>query len=319
MRNGRFLVLGACLVVPMVVTGCGSSSSTVDGGQGGTTGAGGAAMDAGVDHGAPVDAADAHGDVADSGGADVSVSDSGDVSVSDSGGSDVSVADTGAGDTGPHDTGSDVSGPCVTSVGPRDRLLFAFNGGANSGWNHFSTSDLVDGGGLTTSIGASFTDGHPCAGALLLAVNFMSYAAPTVHGEAAAIEYYYAASPNGQNWSAYKALHAWIKLQTADPLELAGVYPYVRSGPASSYQGTAAMTSDLTDWHEVIIDLTTGGVPTDVVKFGFEVTLNMSPPPGASPTPSPVYLLIDDIWLEGLIPADAGAGDGSTADAGSGQ
>ena len=286
MRYGRLLVLGACWVVPMVLTGCGSSSSPVDasgaGGAGGAGGGtGGAVVDAGVDHG-PSDAADAA------------------------------------------DASPDVSGPCVTSFGAGNTLLYAFNGGANGGWTQFVTNDNAN-SGLTTSLGASFTDGHSCSGALLLAVNFTAYGAPLVHGESAATEHYYNASPNGENWSAYKALHAWIKVQTADPLALAGVYPYVYSGPAPNYQGTSATASDATNWHEVVIDLTrpagggAGVVATDIVKFGFEVVLNMAPPAGAPPTPSPVYLLVDDIWLEGFPPADGGAGDGSASDAGSGQ
>jgi hypothetical protein len=312
----------------MIVTGCGSSSSTVDGGQGGTTGAGGGtggATDAGVDQGAPADATDVRADV----GTEVSADVAADTGAGDTGNGDVSVSDTGAGDTAPHDTGSDVSGPCVTSFGAGNSLLYAFNGGANGGWTQFVTHDDAN-SGLTTSLGASFTDGHSCPGSLVLGVNFTAYGPPLLHGEAAATEHYYAASPGGQNWSAYKALHAWIKVQTADPLALAGVYPYVVSGPLGNYQGTSATSSDLADWHEVVIDLTrpagggAGVVATDVVKFGYEVVLNQTPPAGAPVNPSQVILFVDDIWLEAFPPADGGTGDGGAADthatdAGSGQ
>jgi hypothetical protein len=305
MRYGRLFVLGACLIVPMVVTGCGSSSSTIDGGNAGATGgggAGGAATDASVDHGSPADATDVHAET----GTDVATDTATDV-----------PHDAPAADTGPMDAGTDSGVNCTGAVGPGNMLLYAFNGGVNAGWSQFVKFDNAN-SGLTTSLGASFTDGHLCPGALLLGVNFTDYGPPaSAHGESAATEHFYADSPGGQNWSAYKALHAWIKVQTVDPLALLGVYFYLYSGPAMSYASAFGATADLTDWHEVVINLTGATVvPNDITKFGFEVVLKNAPPAGAPANPSQVILLADYIWLEGF-PPDGGTGDGG--DAGSGQ
>ena len=128
-----------------------------------------------------------------------------------------SVDDTGAGDTDAHDTGSRCLRPLRDLV--RRGQLAAVRFQRRRQRRLVSVRDRrLANSGLTTSLGASFTDGHTCPGALVLGVNFTAYGSPPVHGEAAATEHYYAASPNGRNWSAYKALHAWIKVQTADPL-----------------------------------------------------------------------------------------------------
>ena len=275
--------------------GCWSSSSTPNAGgvdAGGATGAGGAgglATDGGSNDrgdGAPDALADATPDLLSDLATDLSA-DSPDA----------------AGDAA-RDTR-----PCVTDFGASNPLQFAFNGGVNGGWNQFVGHDEAD-AGLTTSLGASFTEGHSCPGALSFAVNFSAYGPR----ESGATEYFYAVSPNGRNWSAYKALHAWIKIQSVDPLALDGVYFYVKSGGNAKYQSDFGAGATLADWHELVVDLTNPGtgfggvIPTDIQLMGFEVVLRTSPPPGGPATPSQIILLADDIWLEGLPPGDAGAG-----------
>ena len=257
-------------------------------------------MDAGADHNSPADtgtdtsgvgggSADAHPDVATDTGADTS---SGDTAA------DMAV------DT-PADTAPDASGPCVTNYGAGNPVQFAFNGGINGGWYTFATHGS-DATGLTTSLGASYTEGRMCAGALQLALN------PTAYGQSGAIEYFYNTSPN---WTGYKALHAYIKAETATPSEVNGVYFYVQSSNKAYYQSAFAAGTDLAGWTEVVIDLTrapnstngSGVLLTAVQEVGFEVSLNPAAAPGAPATPSQLFLLADDIWLEAAPPSDAGS------------
>lgn len=307
MRHDRLLVLGSFLVGAVIATGCGSSSSSIDGAAGktgsGGSGAGGKGMDAGADKGSTPDtgsdtsgaggSADAHGDLA-----------------TDTG------TDTGAGDTAidmavdtPTDTPRDTA-PCVTSYGAGNPVQFAFNGGVNAGWTTFATHNS-DTTGLTTSLSASYTDGRMCAGALVLGLNFTSY------GQSGAIEYFYGVSPNGRNWTGYKALHAWLKAETDTLSELNGVNFYMKSGNQVYYQATFVAGANLGDWHEFVIDLTrapnagngSGVMINDVQQIGFEAYLNAAPATGAPATPSQVLLVVDDIWLEAAPPSDAGTTD----------
>jgi hypothetical protein len=229
---------------------------------------------------------------------------------------DASTSDLRAGDAA-----AEASVPCTTSFGAGNPVQYAFNQGANNGWYQYIGHDEGM-TGLTSSLGASFTDGHSCPGSLVFAVNFVAYQMPAIHNESAATEIYYGDSPNGKNWSAYKALHAWVKVQTADRQGLNGVYFYVKSGNGK-YQSSFGASTELADWHELVIDLTVpasgfnGVVPNDVQLIGFEVALNQTPPTGAPPTPSQAVLSVDDIWLEALAPADGGATDGAaTGDGG---
>jgi len=290
----------------MIATGCGSSSSSIDGAAGktgsGGSGAGGKGMDAGADKSSTADtgadtsgaggSSDAHGDLRND-----------------------TATDTGSGDTAtdvavdaPADTGARDAGPCVTDYGANNSVLYAFNGGVNGGWYTYTQDDSNT--GLTTSLGASFTEGGKCPGAILMATNFTAYG---TH-ESGFLETYFADSPNGRNWTAYKALHAWIKVETADLTALNGVYFYVKSGAKMFYQSDYAAGVNLSDWHELVIDLTrppnnfTGVKANDVQLIGFEVYLNTAPALGAPATPSQVLLLADDIWLEALPPSDAGPG-----------
>jgi hypothetical protein len=291
----------------MVAAGCGSSSpksgaggTTGSGGSGaGGKGAGGSGVDAGVDKGPTTDAggdtsgaggsADAHGDVAtstDTGSGDTAM----DVAVD-------SPTDT------PHDTG-----PCVTNYGAGNPVQYAFNGGVNGGWYTYGRDDSNT--GLTTSLGASFTEGRQCAGSVILATNFTAFG---TH-ESGFLETFF---NTALNWTAYKALHAWIKVESADLTALNGVYFYVKSGPQNAdYQSDFAAAVGLSDWHEVVIDLThpanngAGVLPTQIDLIGFEAYLNTAAAGGSPATPSQVLLLVDDIWLEALPPSDAGATDG---------
>lgn len=321
-HHDRLLILGGFLMSAMIAVGCSGSSS--NGGAGGTGfggstgvggkgGAAGGAMDAGTDHGSTadtgtdtsgtggkiVDTADAHPDVA----------------------TDKGTTDTGTGDTATDmavdtavDTAPDASGPCVTNYGAGNPVQFAFNGGVNQGWYTFATHNS-DTTGLTTSLGASYTEGRMCAGALLLALN------PTVYGQSGAIETYFGTSPNGRNWTGYKALHAWIKAESANLSELNGVYFYMKSGNAVFYQNAFVAGANLSDWYEAVIDLTrapsngNGVVINDVQQIGFEVSLNAGAGTGPA-TPSQLFLLADDIWLEAAPPSDAGTDTGSATDAG---
>ena len=216
------------------------------------------------------------------------------------------------------DGATDASGPCVTSFGAGNPVQYAFNGGANAGWYQFVTDNGNT--GVTTSLGASFTDGHTCPGALLLGVNFTAYGLPTAQAPSGSAETYFGATPNGRNWTAYKNLHAWIKVTTADYQQISGVYFYVKSGNQMKYQSAPVVTGpDLSDgrFRELVVDLTNPGsgpfngvTPSDVQLMGFQVLLNMAPPTGAPTTPSQVILLMDDIWLEALPPSDAGSDGG---------
>ncbi len=312
MRHDRLLILGGFLMGAMGATlfaGCsGGSGNNGTGGSSGTggRGTGGSAMDAGTDHGSTADTgtgaggsnADARADVATDKGTDTG---SGDTSA------DMAV------DT-PVDTGHDASGPCVTDYGAGNPVQFAFDGGANGGWVVFQTHYTGNPDPLfTRSLAASFTEGHSCAGALLEALNFASY------GQSGAIEYFYGVSPAGANWTGYKALHAWIKMETATPSEVSGVVFYMKSGNQVFYQSAFAAGSALADWHEVVIDLTrapsngTGVAINDVQQIGFETFLNATPAAGAPATPSSVYVLADDIWLEAAPPVDAGTSDAGDA------
>ena len=312
MRHDRLLILGGVLAAAMIAVGCGSSSSpTPDGaaGKGGSGGAGGkgsgGTMDAGVDHGPTTDAgpdisgaggstADAHGDLA-----------PGDAPA------DMAM------DT-PVDTGSHDAGPCVTDFGAGNPVQFAFDKGVNEGWKTFATnnSNLT---GLTTSLGASFTEGHSCPGSVILGLNFTAY------GQQGAIEFYYGSSPTSnppsKNWTGFKALHGWLKVETDTLSELNGVNFYMKSGNQMYYQAAFVAGANLGDWHEFVIDLTrppnaamfSGVMINDVQQIGFEAYLNAAPATGAPTTPSQVLLLVDDIWLEAAAQSDAGTIDAGDA------
>jgi hypothetical protein len=288
----------------MIAAGCGSSSSSTDGAAGhtgsGGTGSGGKGMDAGVDKGPTTDAggdtsgvggsADAHGDLATDQGTDTST---GDTAV------DMAV------DT-PMDTSHD-TGPCVTDYGSGNSVQYAFNGGVNSGWYTYTRDDSNT--GLTTSLGASFTEGRKCPGSVLLATNFTAFG---TH-ESGFLETFF---NTPRDWTTFKALHAWIKAESADLMALNGVYFYVKSGATQQfYQADFAASSSVSDWHEVVIDLThpannfAGVMANDIDLIGFEAYLNPSAAPGAPATPSQVFLLVDDIWLEAFPPSDAGTTD----------
>jgi hypothetical protein len=265
---------------------------------GGGGGAGGAATDAGSD------LATGAGGRADDGG-------SGDAAARDT------SAEAGAGDASDASDASDGPTTCTTFYGAGNPVQYAFNGGANIGWYQFVEHDDTN-TGLTSSLGASFTERRSCPGALMLAVNFTAYGSPTAHGESGSAEIFYGNPPNGRNWSAYKAVHAWVKVQTADPLGLDGVNFYVRSGNRTKYLSDFGASAMLTDWHELVLDLTNVGtgfpgvISSDIQVMGFEVVLHMTPPAGAPATPSQVILLVDDIWLEALPVPDGGTGDGAT-------
>jgi len=313
MRHDRLAILGTVLAGAMIATGCSGSSSKADGaagmigaGGGGTggKGAGGSSMDAGMDKG-PSDtgadtsgaggSADAHGDVATDKGTDTGSADTA---------TDLAV-------DSPTDTGAHDAGPCVTDYGANNPVQYAFNGGVNGGWYTYTRDDSNT--GLTTSLGASFTEGRQCPGSIVLATNFTAFG---TH-ESGFLETYFGASPNnGRNWTGYKNLHAWIKAESADLTALNGVYFYVKSGNQMFYQSDFAASVSLSDWHEVVIDLThpaanfAGVVPNDIQLIGFEAYLNTTAMAGSPATPSQVLLLVDDIWLEALPPSDAGTGDG---------
>ena len=294
MFKHRISLLGGLFTGALAVVGCGSSTPTPrqDGGSGGATGTGGAPAD---------------------GGAGRDGGDSGSGGAPADGGADVADSQADA-----SDARMDVSGPCVTDFGAGNPVQYAFNGGANLGWYQFVSPQGAD---LTTSLGASFTDGHSCPGALQLGVNFTAYGSnPNAQAVAGSAETYFGAPPNGRNWTAYKSLHAWIKVMTADYQQIAGVYFYVKSGNAMKYQSAPVPSSqDLSDgrFRELVVDLTNPGTgpfngvtPSDVQLMGFQVLLNMAPPAGAPATPSQVILLMDDIWLEALPPSDAGTDGG---------
>jgi len=293
--GGLLRGLGLASVIAILApVGCfKSATATNDGGLGGASGTGGAgATDGGTGGRTEAGTSDGSSDATSDGSSDAT-----------------------------SDTSSDsaeASGPCTTSFGAGNPVQYAFNQGANNFWYQFIGHDEGN-TGLTSSLGASFTDGHTCPGSLVLAVNFMAYQSPTLHNESVSTEIYFSDSPNGKNWSAYKALHAWVKVQTADRLGLNGVYFYVRSG-GGKYQAAFGASATLSDWHELVIDLTVpasgfnGVVPNDVQLIGFEVALNQTPPTGAPATPSQAVLSVDDIWLEALPPGDGGtdAADGAT-------
>jgi hypothetical protein len=295
MRSKPPLLRCSFLLGAIVAVGCSSGSTTPakDGSAGadGATGSGGS--DGGADH--------AGGASGNDGGADHAAGGSGGA---DSGAT-VDAPDAGHGDTG----------PCTTSVGAGNTVLFAFDGGANAKWYQFvgDNSDLAH-SGLTTSLGASFTEGASCVGALQFAVNFTAYGPPNAHGESGQTEYYYSANP-GQDWSAYKTLHASIKVETADYLGLDGVHFYVKSANQTKYREAVGTGQTLSNglWLNLSIDLTDPGTlsngvtASDVQLIGFEVLLKMAPPAGAPSTPSQAILLVDDIWLEALGPHDGGA------------
>jgi hypothetical protein len=302
MRTNRISVLGGLLVGALAVVGCSKSSSSPSG-----TGGAGAARDAGVDRGT--------GGTVGTGGAGGTT----DAGADRAGGQSGSDAGSDAGADAGTDAGADAGMmACTTTFGAGNPVQFAFNGGANAGWYQYvsAISDLAN-SGLTTSLGASFTDGHSCPGALQFGVNFTAYGPPNAHGESGATEIFFGTTPNGRNWTAYRNLHTWIKVQTADYLGLDGVYFYVKSGNQLRYQDAFAASSVLSDglWHELVIDLTNMGTGPnngvaagDVQLIGFELLLHMAPPAGAPATPSQAVLLVDDIWLEALPPSDGGVG-----------
>lgn len=245
----------------------------------------------------------------------------------DGGGTDLATGDVATdsrGDAG--DAGRDGSSVCTTFFGAANPVQYAFNGGANAGWYHFlHDSDPPNPStGVTTSLGASYTDGKSCPGALLLRVNFMAYGLPNAQAPSGSAEFFYGVSPGGRSWTAYKNLHAWIKVEATDYQQLAGVYFYVKSGNQMKYQSAPVATgTDVSngEFRELVIDLTnvgtgpfTGVTASDVQLIGFQVLLiNTAPPTGAPATPSPVTLLVDDIWLEALPASDAGT-DGGAGD-----
>jgi hypothetical protein len=325
--------LASILTALTALAGCSSSPS--NGGMGGAAGgkggaAGGTATDAGTDHTTGAGGTGAGGR-ADAGSDTGTMVDARDGSAGDTGTTDAPAdapadvpTDTGTdlGATDVREAGPDTSGPCVTSFGAGNTVLYAFNLGANEGWKTFVNNDGSN--TLTTSLGASYSEGHSCPGSLQVGANFVAYQPPAQHNESASAELYYTASPNGRNWSAYRSLHAWIKVQTADVLGLNGVYFYVKSGGGAKYTSAFAASADLADWTELVVDLVDPGsgfngiIPTDVQQFGFEVALNQTPPTGAPATPSPAILYVDDVWLEAKPPSDGGTGD-AASDGASGQ
>jgi len=305
----------------LIGVGCGSSPKPA-GGTGGATDAG-----AGTG-GAPSSDGGGTGGRDGGTGSDVAPTDGG-------GGRDGGGTEVATGDSRPDtsaEAGSDGPSVCTTFYGAANPVQYAFNGGANNGWYQFlHDSDTPNPStGVTTSLGASFSDGKSCPGALLLRVNFMTYGLSTAQAPSGSTETFFGSTPNGRNWSAYKNLHAWIKVEATDYQQLAGVYFYVKSGNQMHYQDAVATGATLNNgqFHELVVDLSVvptgpfnGVVANDIQLIGFQVLLNMAPPTGAPATPSPVNLLVDDIWLEALPVSDAGTSDAATdapADAPSG-
>ncbi len=80
----------------------------------------------------------------------------------------------------------------MTNYGAGNPVQYAFDGGVNASWYTYVAHDTGN-TGLTTSLGASYTEGHSCAGALLLARELHHVR----WDESGAIEYFFGASPNG--------------------------------------------------------------------------------------------------------------------------
>ena len=299
--KASFIRVALCLGA-VVAVGCSSTSGTPrDAASGGTGGAAG-----GSDGGAAGSSGDGAADHASGG----------------SGGGGGAAVDSGSDGTDARDG----SMACTTSFGAGNPVQFAFNGGSNVGWYQFvgGQSDLANSGlAQMISLGASFTDGNSCPGALQFGVNFTAYGPPNAHGESGQTEYFY--SNPGINWTAYKALHGFIKVTTDDYPEIDRVYFYVKSGNQMKYQAANATGESLSNgkWQHLVVDLTDPGTGpfngvtrTDINLIGFELLLKMAPPAGAPATPTQAVLLVDDIWLEAAPPTDGGA-DGS-ADASGG-
>ena len=182
------------------------------------------------------------------------------------------------------------------------------------GWYTFV--DGMTATNLTTSQGASLTEGHSCPGALQLIVNFTGYGG--AH-EAGFTEFYFGFTPNGRDWSAYKNLHAFVKL-VADYREIDSVFFYVKSGMQMKYQSATATGVSLSNgqWQELVIDLTNVGGPSsgvaanDVQQMGFEVLLKAAAPTAGPATPTQAFLYADDIYLEAKPPSDGGTSDAAS-------
>ena len=211
MRHDRLLILGGFLVGAMVgamiVTGCGSSSSSINGAGGktgsGGSGAGGKAMDAGADKGSTADtgtdtsgpaaAADAHADLA---------------------------TDTGT-DTGSGDTATDMAVDTPTDTGAtrrrsvRDRLRrgnpvqYAFNGGVNGGLVHVHARRQQH-----RCSPLRWAPASPRAANVRARCCWPRTSPRTARMNRASSR---RSSTLPLNWTAYKALHAWIKAESADP------------------------------------------------------------------------------------------------------
>jgi hypothetical protein len=199
-------------------------------------------------------------------------------------------------------------GVCVTTIASLGRSADAGEGGAaptvlfdfdastaDAGLDPNFSNSTYPTANATGTLSLTSADGHPCDGALKLAVTF------TACGPHDDIYYNYGSGSSAKNWTGYTKLHAWLKVVTTDYSDIQGVEPRVDSnGYASQLFGGFVSGATLADgaWHESVSILAPGSdyVPAAINGFQFEFQTTSCGPDGGVP-PS-ATLLIDSIWIE---------------------
>ncbi len=231
--------------------------------------------------------------------------------------SDGQAGDGQAGDAAATDARSEGGGDATTDAGVCVTTIASLGGSADAGEGgaapmvlfDFDTSSADAGLGTnfsnstyptadaTGTLGLTAADGHPCAGALTLAVTF------TACGPHDDIYYNYGSGTSAKNWTGYTKLHAWLKIVTTDYSDIQGVEPRVDSNAyASKLYGGFVSGSTLADggWHESVSTLAPGGdyTPSGINGFQFELQTISCGADGGGPVPASATLLIDSIWIE---------------------
>ena len=177
--------------------------------------------------------------------------------------------------------------------GPAPRVLFDFDAlesadaspaDVTANWQAFSDANS------TATLGTTSTDGHPCVGALTMAVTYTAFAPKD--------QAYYSYS-SAQDWTGYTTLHAWLKVVTSDYGTIQGVEPQVQShGYADKLYGGFLSGSTFAGgaWHETVVPLSGTYDALTVNAIQFELQTTGTTVDGGGPPPA--TLLIDSIWLE---------------------
>ncbi len=221
---------------------------------------------------------------------------------------DGGTTDSGAGGAATPDGSVDAT-PCTTSVGAGNLLLFAFDNGSITGWEH-QQSDPAD-AGLAPTISGTTTDGNTCPGAGVLTAPFTAYGG-TGNTEQAQIDYSFYSNGGPKSYVGYSKVHMAVKVVTDNYGEIAGLQPFVglvSNASPMTYPYIGQYTGGINSnaWRQFTLDLSpNSSADFKIGNLGAQIQLQQTAPGTGPATPGTITVLIDDVWLEAAPAPDAG-------------